>query len=169
MWGVSPCACELQRRVLVQVLSGSAHGDGEHALPWRWSHILECIELQGRRIATGKHFTSSYATSDGYTLFRPSKRGPTLSAHPSPTPTRPLAVDDTSKTGAAPQDAVACDFDTIMPALRDSDRRISLLKEVEKWSFLLLRKARLKKRGHRSPTLCTRWHGPNSNAPLRAR
>ena len=27
------------------------------------------------------------ATSQGYTLFRLSKRGPTLSAHPSPTPT----------------------------------------------------------------------------------
>ena len=34
----------------------------------------------------------------------------------------------------APQDAVAWDLDTIMPALRDPDRRISLLKEVEKWS-----------------------------------
>ena len=34
----------------------------------------------------------------------------------------------------APQDAVAWDFDAIMPALRDPDRRISLLKEVEKWS-----------------------------------
>ena len=33
----------------------------------------------------------------------------------------------------APQDAVAWDFDAIMPALRDPDRRISLVKEVEKW------------------------------------
>ena len=35
----------------------------------------------------------------------------------------------------APPDAVAWDFGAIMPALRDPDRRISLLKEVEKWSF----------------------------------
>ena len=41
MWRVSPCVCELQRRALVQVLSRSAHGDGEHALPWRWLHTLE--------------------------------------------------------------------------------------------------------------------------------
>ena len=33
----------------------------------------------------------------------------------------------------APQDA-AWDFDAIMPALRDPDRRVSPLKEVEKWS-----------------------------------
>ena len=33
-----------------------------------------------------------------------------------------------------PQDAVARDFDAIMPALRDPDRRLSLLKEVERWS-----------------------------------
>ena len=34
----------------------------------------------------------------------------------------------------APRDAVAWDFDAIMPALRDPDRRIPLLLEVEKWS-----------------------------------
>ena len=34
----------------------------------------------------------------------------------------------------APRDAVAWDFDAFMPALRDPDRRIPLLKEVEKWS-----------------------------------
>ena len=34
----------------------------------------------------------------------------------------------------APRDAVAWDFDAIMPALRDPDRRIPLLEEVEKWS-----------------------------------
>ena len=34
----------------------------------------------------------------------------------------------------APRDAVAWDLDAIMPALRDPDRRIPLLKEVEKWS-----------------------------------
>ena len=34
----------------------------------------------------------------------------------------------------APRGAVAWDFDAIMPALRDPDRRIPLLKEVEKWS-----------------------------------
>ena len=32
----------------------------------------------------------------------------------------------------APRNAVAWDLDAIMPALRDPDRRISLLKEVEK-------------------------------------
>ena len=42
----------------------------------------------------------------------------------------------------APQDAVAWDFDAIVPALRDPDRRISQLKEV----------VRLKKRGHRLRT-----------------
>ena len=31
--GLSPCECELQRRALVKVLSRSAHGDVEHALP----------------------------------------------------------------------------------------------------------------------------------------
>ena len=34
----------------------------------------------------------------------------------------------------APQDAVTWDFDAIMLVLRDPDRRLSLLKEVEKWS-----------------------------------
>ena len=34
----------------------------------------------------------------------------------------------------APQDAVAWDVDAITPALRDPDRRLSPLKEVEKWS-----------------------------------
>ena len=34
----------------------------------------------------------------------------------------------------APRDAVAWDFDAIMPALRDPDRPIPLLKEVVKWS-----------------------------------
>ena len=34
----------------------------------------------------------------------------------------------------APRDAVAWDFDAILPALRDLDRRIPLLKEVMKWS-----------------------------------
>ena len=34
----------------------------------------------------------------------------------------------------APQDAVAWAVDAIMPALRDPDRRLSLLKEVVKWS-----------------------------------
>ena len=34
----------------------------------------------------------------------------------------------------APQDAVAWDLDAVMPALRDPDRRLSPLKEVEKWS-----------------------------------
>ena len=87
MWGVSTRACELQRRAIVQVLPGSAHGDGEHTLPLRWSHILECTERQRSRIETGLYFASSHATSNGYTLFCPSKRGPTPSAHSSPTPT----------------------------------------------------------------------------------
>ena len=34
----------------------------------------------------------------------------------------------------APQDAVAWDLDAVVPALRDPDRRMSLLKEVERWS-----------------------------------
>ena len=72
----------------------------------------------------------------------------------------------------APHDAVARDFDAIMPALRDPDRRLSLLGEVEKWSsahadtfWKLLRKVRLKRRGHRQLTSCTRWHVTNSSVP----
>ena len=65
--------------------------------PKRWHHILECTERQRSRIETGLHVASSHATSNGYTLFRPSKRGPTPSAHSSPTPTGPLAADDKIK------------------------------------------------------------------------
>ena len=52
----------------------------------------------------------------------------------------------------APRDAVAWDFDAIMHALRDPERRILLLKEKKKWSsthtdtiWKSLREARLKK------------------------
>ena len=56
--------------------------------------------LRGKKIETGLHFASSHATSNGHTVFL-SKRGPTLSAHSSPTPTCPLAADGKSKSEAA--------------------------------------------------------------------
>ena len=65
----------------------------------------------------------------------------------------------------APRDAVAWDFDAIMPALRDPDRHGVLRTRTPLWK--LLRQVRLKKGGHRWPMPCTRWQGPNFNAPLR--
>ena len=71
----------------------------------------------------------------------------------------------------APQGAVAWDFDAIMPALRDPRgylfskklRNGAPRRQTPFWK--LLRKVRLKKRGHRELTPFTRWHVPNSSAP----
>ena len=62
---------------------------------------MERTGREGSRIQAGLHVASGHETSAGQALLRPPKRGQTSSAHPPPTPTRPLAFDDKSKTGTA--------------------------------------------------------------------
>ena len=62
---------------------------------------MERTGREGSRIQVGLHVASGHETSAGQALLRPPKGGQTSSAHSPSTPTRPLAIDDKSKTGVA--------------------------------------------------------------------